>query len=298
LRHERATEELRESAALYALGSLTQQEARSLEIHVEQGCSVCSSELERFQHAAAGIGLAAAEVAAPEYIRDLLAARIEREPQSAPPPSQPRPHVTEKPVEEFPRSAPVTLSLHSEPKKDGPRVLPWILVVALVMLGLVAVYLWRSALDTNNRLQVDISAARSDAESIRSELGIRKEEAGKLGKILDSVGKPGVRIARLIVQTAPPASLAVLIWDTEQSQCLVLGNFPPAPEGKRYQLWLFSPTAKVPAGFLKTNPAGGTFISMPVPQEAVNASAAVVTLEPDNGSQIPTSPYYAAGRID
>jgi anti-sigma-K factor RskA len=89
-----------------------------------------------------------------------------------------------------------------------------------------------------------------------------------------------------------------VIWDTEKSQCLVLGSFPPALQGKRYQLWLFTPVSKVPAGVLKTDPNGRIFETMRVPQEAGNASAAVVTLEPDSGSEIPTSPYYAAGRIE
>jgi hypothetical protein len=43
MRHERATEELRELAAFYALGSLTQHEAHSFEIHVQEGCPVCEA---------------------------------------------------------------------------------------------------------------------------------------------------------------------------------------------------------------------------------------------------------------
>ena len=72
MRHERATEEIRELTALYALGSLTQREARSFELHMNEGCSVCEAEFRKFKHAAAGIGFTAAEVAPPDYIRDLL----------------------------------------------------------------------------------------------------------------------------------------------------------------------------------------------------------------------------------
>jgi anti-sigma-K factor RskA len=295
LRHERATEELRELAALYALGSLTQQEARSFEIHIAEGCSVCSSELDKFRHATAGIGFAAAEIPAPEYIRDLLSARIDREPQ---PPSESRIQIEEKSQQEFHRPSAASLVLLSQPGKERPSIVPWVLVVALAMLGIVMACLWKSTLDQTNQLQTAVSAARRDVESVRGELGAQKEDAGKLGKILDTVSKPGVRVARLVVQATPPSSSATVIWDTEKSQCLVLGSFPPAVQGKRYQLWLFTPVAKVPAGVLKTDPNGRIFETMRVPQESVNASAAVVTLEPDSGSEIPTSPYYAAGRIE
>jgi hypothetical protein len=43
---------------------------------------------------------------------------------------------------------------------------------------------------------------------------------------------------------------------------------------------------------------GRVFMTLPVPKEAAGATAVVVTLEPDNGAQIPTQPYCAAGRID
>jgi len=298
LRHERATEEIRELAALYALGSLTQHEARSFEIHMREGCSVCEAEFRKFRHAAAGIGFATAEIAPPDYIQDLLLARVEREPQTAPEEVQPSPSRDAKTVEESSRPVSAALSLSSEPQSRGPSLFPWFLVVVLAGLGFFAAYSWKTAQETNLQLQVKSSAAEADAGTLRSELEARKEEARNLGIILTVVGKPGTRMARLIVQSAPAANAAAIIWDVEQNQCFVLGNFPPAPEGKRYQLWFFSQASKVSVGPFKVNSNGPTFVTAPVPPEAVNASAAVVTLEPDNGSQIPTYPYYAVGRIE
>ena len=65
MRHERATEELRELAALHALGSLTQHEARSFELHIKEGCSACETEFRKFEQAVSGIGLAGSEAAVP-----------------------------------------------------------------------------------------------------------------------------------------------------------------------------------------------------------------------------------------
>ncbi len=297
MRHERATEEIRELAALYALGSLTQHEARSFEIHMKEGCSVCEAAFRKFEHAAAGIGFAAAG-RPPDYIRDLLSARIEREPQTAPTEVQPSPSSSEETVEESPRPISAALSRPPESRRERPKLFPWFLAVVLAGMGFFAAYLWKTAQETNIQLQAKTSAAEADAGTLRSELENSNEAAGNLGKILTALGKPGTRIAHLIDQSAAAAFAAAVIWDVDQNRCFVLANFPPAPEGKRYQLWFFSPASRVSAGPFKINSNGLTFVTVPVPKDAASASAAIVTLEPDNGSQIPTSPYYAVGRIE
>ena len=72
MNHERITEDVRELAALYALGSLTQNEARSFELHIQDGCSACEAELRRFERIVSGIGFSADEAEVPEKIRELL----------------------------------------------------------------------------------------------------------------------------------------------------------------------------------------------------------------------------------
>ena len=296
MRHERATEELRELAALYALGSLTQQEAQSFEVHRKEGCPVCEAEFRKFRRAVAGIGMAADETAPPEYIRDLLSARIEREPQPAPviPAVQAD---RKKPAPTPPRPAPAFSAL-IQSQKEGPNMLPWVLAATLAILGLLAAYGWRSVSSTNEQLKANLSAAEEDTKDLGTMLDMRREKIENLDRILSAAGKPGSRIARLVLQSASPEYSGAVIWDTELDECIFLGHFPLPPEGKKYQLWFFTQAAKVSAGFLNINPAGKTFAKLPVAREAANAGAAVVTLEPDNGSLIPTSPYYAVGRID
>ena len=199
-------------------------------------------------------------------------------------------------MHDFLRPSPAPTHLLSQPRSDGPSIFPWVLVVALAVLGLAAGYAWKSSQDLNIQLQAKVSATQSDIEDLKSTLHDAKENSGNLQGILTLAGKPSTRIARLAVQTPSPAASAAVIWDTEKGSCLVLGKLPPAPEGKAYQLWFFTPVSKVSAGSLKIGSNG--IVTIPVPREAASASAAVVTLEPDNGSQIPTSPYYAVGRID
>jgi anti-sigma-K factor RskA len=298
LRHERTTEELKEIAALYVLGSLTQQEARSFESHIKEGCAICEAERQKCEHAVAAIGLSAEETIPPEYMRDLLSARIEREHQTAPTSASTSQAVEERPAIESLRPSPPPFSMTSQPRNDRSNVFPWILVGVLALLGLLAGNAWRNARDMSAQLQARVSADQADADDLRAKLDIQKTGSDNLEQVLSSVGRPGARIARLVVQTVSPTSSAAIVWDTERANCLILGSFPPAPEGKSYQLWFFTPTAKVSVGSFKTDSANRVFVTVSVPREAMNAGAAVVTLEPDNGSQIPTSPYFAIGRIN
>lgn len=297
MKHERATEELREVAALFALGSLTQQEARSFETHIRDGCPVCDAERRKYEYAASAIGFSVEEVAPPVYIRDVLAARIEREPQAgfAQAPADPK---AGKGQETEPlRPSPRPFLTMSQPRSERSNVFLWTLVVLLAISVLVAAYAWQTAHEANGRLRAEASALRADAEGLTSELDGHKLSSANLEQVLSTVEKPGTRIARLAVQASPPTSSAAVVWDTETESCLILGNFPPAPEGKTYQLWLFAPMGRVPVGSLSVDTNGRVFANVPVPKDAANAGMAVVTLEPDNGSQIPTYPYYASGRV-
>jgi anti-sigma-K factor RskA len=297
VKHERATEEIKETAALYALGSLTQREARSFESHIKaEGCSVCAAEFRKFERAVSGIGFGVDEAPAPVYIRDLLAARIEREPRATAPILEANPAVEEKTMHDLLRPSSVAPRILSQPGSDGPSMLPWVLVIALAVIGLAIGYSWKSARDLNGQLEAKVSATQSDIEDLQKRLNDTREHSGALQNILSTLAKPGTRIARLVIQSASPASSATAIWDTERGNCLVLGKLQPAPEGKIYQLWFFTPASKVSAGPLKIGSNG--FVTISTPRDAANAVAVVITLEPDNGSQIPTSPYYAVGRID
>lgn len=299
MRHERATEELREIAALYALGSLTQQEARSFENHIKEGCTICEAEQRKYERAVTAIGLSAEEAAPPEYIRDLLSARIEREPQAAAPAAPVSLAVEESLViETLRRPNPPSFTMMSQSRHERPSFFPWALAGILAVLGLSAAYAWKSARELNMQLQAKVSVGLADIDDLQAKLDTYEVSSGSLDQILSMVGKPGTRIARLVVQSAMPESSAAVVWDTEKGNCLILGSFPSAPEGKKYQLWFFTPLAKVSAGSFNVDSKNRVFATIPVPGDAANAGAAVVTLEPDNGSSIPTSPYYAVGRIN
>ena len=70
-------DEMRDLAAFYALGSLTQREARSFEGHLNEGCRSCNVELGGFEAVVSDLAFAVAGVEPPpgvfEKVRRLTA---------------------------------------------------------------------------------------------------------------------------------------------------------------------------------------------------------------------------------
>jgi hypothetical protein len=281
-------------AALYALGSLTQHEARSFEIHIREGCSVCEEELHRYERTAAGIGFAVDEIDTPEYLRDLLIARIEREAQTKAALSAS--NEAESPSGTLSTDQAQSALFQSERKKTN--LFAWAFVVFFAAMAILATFAWKSAQKANSQLLSEVSAARADADNLRTLLDSQKGKPADLEQILAVAGLPGTRIARMVGQSIAPDASGAVLWDLQQNQCLFFGLLPPAPPGKAYQLWINTPTEKISAGIIKATPTGRVFATTIPPQGVMNATALIITLEPESGSQTPTLPFYAVGRLD
>jgi anti-sigma-K factor RskA len=298
LKHERATEEIRELAALYALGSLTQHEAHSFEIHMREGCSVCEAEFHRFEHIIAGMGFAVDEAAAPDYVRDLLLARIERENRPAIAAAAAQVKIPESKAKQIkPETLPSPPIVFSQPPQKQTSVLAWALTALFAIAALFMYFTLKSGQDANIQVQADYSAAKSDLDNLKALLDVQKARIGELDQIRFIADKPGTQVLRLSGEAPAPAAAGVILWDGAEGKFLAFGVLPPEPEGKVYQLWFLSPTAKIRAGSFKLKMNNQFFVSDLIPRDAANATVAGITLEPDNGSQFPTLPYYAVARI-
>lgn len=77
--HRAADDRIIEMAALYALGAMSQGEAKAFENHLADGCEVCLAEVTAFEEVAGNIGLAAREVEPRVEARDILLARLPHE---------------------------------------------------------------------------------------------------------------------------------------------------------------------------------------------------------------------------
>ena len=73
-----AAHEMTDVAALYALGALSQHEARSFEAHLAEGCDICQAELESFEQTVRAVAFSAAEAEPPARVRAELLATVSR----------------------------------------------------------------------------------------------------------------------------------------------------------------------------------------------------------------------------
>lgn len=71
-----APEQITEQASLYALGALSQTEARAFEEHLDAGCEVCEAELRPLQSVVTALGLAASGNEPPPGAREKLLGRM------------------------------------------------------------------------------------------------------------------------------------------------------------------------------------------------------------------------------
>jgi anti-sigma factor ChrR (cupin superfamily) len=71
-----APHEASDVAVLYALGALSQHEARSFENHLAEGCEPCRAELESFELTVGALGYTAPDETPPERVRAALLTKL------------------------------------------------------------------------------------------------------------------------------------------------------------------------------------------------------------------------------
>jgi anti-sigma factor ChrR (cupin superfamily) len=79
MKHNVAPDEMIELAASYSLGALSQQEARTFEDHLGEGCEACRAELVSFETTLTTMAIADEAQAPPVNVRDELLARVRAE---------------------------------------------------------------------------------------------------------------------------------------------------------------------------------------------------------------------------
>ena len=85
MKHSVAEEQIREQLALYALGALSQQEARAVENHLAEDCEVCASELKQFESVVEALGFSVSPAKPPAGVREKLISALAKETQAVSP---------------------------------------------------------------------------------------------------------------------------------------------------------------------------------------------------------------------
>jgi hypothetical protein len=279
LKHESITKESQEVAALYALGALSQHEARAFDVHLRNGCPICDLELKQFDEVAGLLGVSVEPESPSGYVRDLLAVRIQRE-------------VSERPalatsVIPFPGQP----AANREPVKASATVsrswLPWAVAAAFLVAFVFSFAAWRTSRST---LQAEVDQLRGSAGAVLDENAELKGQLAETVQINSVLSSPSSRVLQLAGPEPAPGLSATVYWDVLGSRWIVAANLPPAPEGKVYQLWFVTAEAKISAGLIRPDRLGHGFTTLPFPTDIGPLTATAITLEPEGGSEQPTTP--------
>lgn len=291
MKHEVMTAEQQTAAALYAFGALSQSEASSFDAHLGEGCSTCQSELNEFDMVVASLALSVPEASPAPYLRDVLAARIERETQDPPERGASIISFPERSATKPADATPVSPYLKT--------VLPWAIAATFLLAFAVSFVAWRvdnrNLTGLNSLNEQEATSALADNLQLREKLkreSTRTEELNQINAVL-TTGQ--WRTLSLAGQEPAPSGSARVYWDLKSNRWVVTADLPPAPAGKTYQLWFLTADAKISAGLLNPDQNGHGFVVVRFPSNT-KLEGAAITLEPEGGSPQPTMPIYAFGK--
>lgn len=286
MEHKLATDEIKEQAALYALGALSQLEARAFENHLSDGCAVCQAELAEFDGVVGVLGLGAPPASPPPYLREMLSARIAKEPGNI---------LSSKGSRA--RAAPGTLAPLTARRSPWVTALPWAVAACLAIVAVSSVLSLRRAIDASREAEREATRALGQAQQMNEMLGRANQRQAEQARIIAALNGGSSRIV-LAAQKDAPQPLGSVYSDKQNKRWLVVADLTPAPPGKVYQLWFVTKASPVSAGLIKTDATGHGFLEVSIPSDLDHIAAAAITLEPEGGSATPTPPILAMGKTE
>jgi anti-sigma-K factor RskA len=265
-------------AAVYAVGALDGEDLVAFERHLAEGCAQCASLLRGSQEALVRV-VAAGPAAPPADVRARLLARVAA-------------------------TAPVPIRV----PRAAPRRRTWLawaaaaaaVVVASVFTGTFVAtryegYAGQVAREVSRRVEARLQEATAELARTREELVAARDQLGVYRAVAELLRDPDTRVVDLRGLGPSPAATARVVWNERTGGHLVVSNLPPAPEGKKYELWTIAGKTPRPAGLFQTDPGGqGIARVEPVPDGPVKVFA--VTLEPEGGVPAPTGPMVLASK--
>jgi anti-sigma-K factor RskA len=270
-------DEIRELAAVYALGALDGDDLARFEELLRSGDREAASALHEFDATLAELAAEAAD--APTALGEM-------------PPAGAKALVMQRIASAPARAAdPVVRPLTPR----APRRSWWPAVwAAAAAAGLAGIIVGASMSATyENRLQ----ALAREASELKGLLQRQQAEIDRQRAILALIRDPATQVVALAGLEPAPSARARMIWNAPQGGLLVAAGLPRAPEGKAYQLWAIAGKgAPVSAGVFDVDAEGrGSLTVSPLPGVA-KVDVFAVTLEPAGGLAAPSGQMFLAGK--
>jgi anti-sigma-K factor RskA len=253
-------EEIRDLAALYALGGLDGEDRARFEALLRSGDSDARAALADFESTLVDLAAQSVEVPPPS-VKTALMARIAAEAHEEPP------------------SRVVPLR---------PRRALWPAVWAAVMAaGIAAIAV---GLSVSARYEKRL-------ETLTRETAALKADINREQQIIAMLRDPATEIVALSGLEPAPSAKARMMWNEQSGGLLVAAGLPPTPAGKTYQLWaIVGKNPPVPAGIFTVDAKGTGSLRVSPLSGIRRVDVFAVTLEPAGGLPAPSGPMYLAGK--
>ncbi len=251
-----AHEQFAEDLALYALGALKVEERLAVEKHLEE-CSSCRTELEQLRGDAALLAFSASGPRPPARSRERLMAAIAKEPRRVP-------------VRPVGRVA-------------WWRALEWAAAATAVVVVLLLVR-------QNNNLERRLAGLQSSSADQQKQLQQAKQLIATL------TAADAERYVLVAGKTPPQPQGRAIYLSSSGTLVFLASNMPALPPQKAYELWLIPANgAPIPAGVFRPNAQGSAAVIKPPLPAGIEAKTFAITVEPEAGSNAPTSEPVMVG---
>ena len=264
-----AHDELREQAAAYVIGALTQAEREAFEVHVAT-CVECAAEVQSLSSVVEGLAHAV-------------------------PQHEPSPALRARVLASASGTPPTTTLMSSRAASSGVSA-PWLAAAASLTL---AVVLGGYAATLRSRvgvLELRLHDATERASESERQIADLRRTATAAQSQVAVLAAPDLQRIDLAGQPRSPQASARAFWSRSRGLVFTASNLPPPGAGRTYQLWILTAQpAPISAGLFKPDPQGRVAAVFETPLDLPKPIGMAVTMEPDGGVPLPTGEKYLVG---
>jgi anti-sigma-K factor RskA len=262
-------EDYKELLAAQALTALDAEDARALTTHLES-CADCRSEVGGWEETAALLTLEAKQLEPSPELRQRMLESVRKDGRSGKLTND----RSDSRVLEFERpQGNIWTTLGSF------GAIAATLVLAALIISLVV--LWQQ----NRATQRELARLANETQQAKTQLDHERS-------VVQLLTSPDAHMAKLAGTNAAPGAQAMLAYDKDGHAMLMAKGLPPAPKGMAYQLWYIKDNKKMPGKVFRPDEAGNGILEDQIPAIARDAAVFAITLEPENGVQVPTGSIY------
>jgi len=256
---------LQESAALYAINALPDDERRTFEAHVRT-CSECAREVRSFADVVVGLALAAPQIDPPPSLRERVVGQA--------------------------RGASSETAAAKRPLRWTAG---WLSAAALFIAALGLVRYTATLRQQIGGLQAQLGETRARLDRTERLLDAATRAVNGAQLRMAVLMAPDLARVDMAGGTPAPRAAGRAFWSRTRGLVFAASALPPLPAGRTYQLWVVTAQQPISAGLVRPDDNGAVTAFFATPPDIPPPVAMAVTLEPEGGVPAPTGDRYLMG---